>query len=343
MIVLSSVTGLQAQEGSDENLDAMNEVTPSEQVVEPDISEPAGDESGGVETVGDDAMDDDPVVGDPATTATAEGMNTQDSAGNGASAEVKQTAAASGEESGDDTWESYTGNQSTVARDVTGGMRVEDIVEPLNDYAYAAFGKADPFIAPYFRQKNIDFSLDVPIVSVLQTFELKDLQIAGIWQSYGGERKALMMTLDKKIGVEIVKGDPIGRKAGKVMEIRPESVVVREYYITRDGTREFEDVELLLPNEFSGKVEGTTMPVVDPNASAAPTGAAVKVTESIKGTTIEKTEATIQPPATATGTFLPTKVENEGTRRAVTEELNPDGLNKTNDIEAPATTLEKIR
>ena len=107
-------------------------------------------------------------------------------------------------ESDDDGGAEATAVKS-VAQEISGGMRVEDIVEPPSDYRYAAFGRPDPFLPPMVTQQELARAttggapgvvdpLEIPIIIPLQRFALSDLNLIGIWQLSSGECKAMIMT-----------------------------------------------------------------------------------------------------------------------------------------------------
>ncbi len=156
--------------------------------------------------------------------------------------------------------------EKTTAQQVSGGMRVEDIVEPPSDYRYAAFGKHDPFVPPMITERDavaaaaID-SLEIPIISPLQRFTLKELTVIGIWQLSNGEHKAMLMTPSTGgagQGIIVKIGDSIGNRGGKIQAIGDDFMTVREFLLAQDGTRQFEDKLMFMgkrvPDEPSGKI-----------------------------------------------------------------------------------------
>lgn len=162
----------------------------------------------------------------------------------------------------DEVWESAAASPfSSIAEEVTGGVRVEDIVEPPSEYRYAAFGKPDPFVPPIINSTRVDGqpvdSLEVPIISPLQRFDLSQLSIVGIYQLASGERKAMVLPSSSRETVIVRIGDPIGKRGGRVLSIGRDSLTVREFTLAVDGTREFEDKQLFLGNERAATVSGS--------------------------------------------------------------------------------------
>lgn len=179
----------------------------------------------------------------------------------------------------EEDWES---TPDRPAEDITRSIRIEDIVEPPSDYHYASFDRPNPFQAPDLNivdrltdgadangaaagggiagdpatgsgaaAGKLVYGAEIPMISALQNFALKDLRLKGIWQSDAMERRAIVMT-PKREGIIVKLGDPIA--AGKILEINKEYLVVREYRIKADGAREYEDKEMYLgPAPLKGR------------------------------------------------------------------------------------------
>src|SRR5690606_31519719 len=131
-----------------------------------------------------------------------------------------------------------------VAQEITGGVRVEDIVEPPSEYRYAAFGKPDPFVPPMVvSEDGVDGPgpIEIPIVSPLQLFPIGQLRVVGIWQLSSGERKALIMAPPRESqssqGIIVKNGDPVGQRGGRILAIGDDFLTVREFTLAPDGTR----------------------------------------------------------------------------------------------------------
>lgn len=156
------------------------------------------------------------------------------------------------------------------ARELPANARVEDIVEPSADYHYAGFGKADPFQPPFAIKAIVPDAVEIPIVSPLQRFPLKDLKLVGVWARSNSERKALVMTPTME-GIIVKIGDLVGAGGGKVISISESAVLVREFLIANDGTRQFSDVRLIFSDKtVSGarqEVSGSI--VISPGAAQA--------------------------------------------------------------------------
>ena len=81
------------------------------------------------------------------------------------------------------------------------------------------------------------------MISPLQRYPLEQLHVKGIWLLDDGTKKAIVMTPSQE-GVIVKVGDPIS--AGKILDIKKNRIVVRQYKIRRDGAREYDDEDLYL-------------------------------------------------------------------------------------------------
>ena len=152
-------------------------------------------------------------------------------------------------------------NRSEAEDDMGDISIIEEIIENNDDYSYAGFRRPDPFKEPSIdelkrayliqeaRFKKMNDNLDknigvgIPMVSSLQYYKLKELQVKGIWVSSSGEPRAIVRT-PKNEGVIVKKDDPIS--AGKIIEIDKEKIIARQYKIQSDGTRTYKDWPLYL-------------------------------------------------------------------------------------------------
>ena len=154
----------------------------------------------------------------------------------------------------DGTWDSYTPENAakSIALDITNGVRVNDIVLPSSEYHFASFGRPDPFI-PQMKinrsgeavRENRPGGEEIQITSVLQKYPLAELVVVGIWSPQSRARKALVSCPTGQ-GVVVQIGDPMGIRAGKIISINSDHLMVREFEISFDGTRQFEDKKVWL-------------------------------------------------------------------------------------------------
>ena len=138
---------------------------------------------------------------------------------------------------------------------------LEEIIENSNDYIYAGDKRSDPFSEPTDDQLKKAFLIqearytqtpskvvdakgkEIPIVSILQKYELFKLKVKGIWAGSDGKSKAMIITPENE-GVIVEVNDPIS--AGKVIEIYEDRLAIRQYKYQEDGSRTYDDVNLYL-------------------------------------------------------------------------------------------------
>lgn len=130
------------------------------------------------------------------------------------------------------------------AEDISSSVKIEDVAETKGEYHYAALNKEDPFVPPLLMtkpEKQVEFyPEEIPVISPLQKYLWNSLKVVGIWRIPSGEQKALVMTPDQ-VGVIARVGDAFGNSGGKIVDVTNNSIIVREYRMLPDGTREFED------------------------------------------------------------------------------------------------------
>lgn len=167
-------------------------------------------------------------------------------------------------------------NVQDVIDKLEAGVRIDDIVEPTAGYHYSSFSKKDPFSHP-----TVDEISDEEFASSkLQKFDVSSLQLVGIWKLSTGISRALVLTPHNE-GIVVSVGSSIGQNNGEVLDIARRKIIVREYTITPDGTRQFNDIPMPLAKE---KDETTT------NDSNEPTPVAEEDVVSQLQKAIEATE-----------------------------------------------------
>lgn len=133
------------------------------------------------------------------------------------------------------------------------GIQIDDIIEPPASYRYSSFSKRDPFSYPD-REEMDDDSF---VVSKLQHHDISSLKLVGVWRLSTGVSKALILT-PKGEGVVAVIGDPVGQNNGEIMEIGKNKIIIREYLMTPDGTRQFNDIDMFLEDYFDTGTSAAT-------------------------------------------------------------------------------------
>jgi Tfp pilus assembly protein PilP len=177
-----------------------------------------------------------------------------------------------------DEWDSAAKkfDQYDPSVNVSNGVRVEDIIEPSSEYQYSSGRKKNPFVPDIkvARRATVQKELspndvEIPIINPLQSFPVNQLGVIGVWEGDDHVWKALIETPTNQ-GIETKLGDPAGNSGGRIMSITPESVVVREFSVRTDGTREYRDVPLYMggdnPQRSNGPIGGRL--ILRPGASA---------------------------------------------------------------------------
>lgn len=177
------------------------------------------------------------------------------------STEAVSTTATQQVADGQDVWDSANKRYDSDNKPdgATQGVRVEDIIEPSADYRYSGARRKNPFIpeiilagGPVGRQRELSPSdVEIPIVSPLQAFTVKELAVIGVWETNDRVWKALIAT-PANHGIEAKLGDPIGNSGGRIMSITPDAVIVREFSVRVDGTREYRDTPLRMGSDAIG-------------------------------------------------------------------------------------------
>jgi Tfp pilus assembly protein PilP len=141
---------------------------------------------------------------------------------------------------------------------ITQGVTVDEIIEPSVDYRYSSARRKNPFIPEIIltgqiaRQRELSPNdVEIPIVSPLQAYAVSQLSVMGVWETENRIWKALIGT-PANHGIEAKLGDPVGSSGGRIMSITPESVIVREFSVRVDGTREYRDIPLHMGSEAPG-------------------------------------------------------------------------------------------
>ena len=158
-----------------------------------------------------------------------------------------------------DGQKSLDGSDAVHQEPETKVLRVEDVVEQTETFHFAGKDKPDPFIPPLgsveSKQELKTLSADeIPIVSPLQYFTVKQLLVTGVWQGADNRWKAMIETPDQQ-GVIVQSGDPIGNSGGHVANIGPNGVKVRQYRLQRDGARLYGETVIGMAPETAEKPE----------------------------------------------------------------------------------------
>lgn len=133
--------------------------------------------------------------------------------------------------------------KSSQVHEITSSTEIEDIEVGDVEYHYEGMSRPDPFIPPLLS--TLVAKEEVKITSPLQKYSLVDLRLVGVWLLGNDSRKALVMT-PRQEGVVVTSGSPLGSRGGKVLSIADKYLVVRQFSLAADGSRQYQDYRLWL-------------------------------------------------------------------------------------------------
>jgi type IV pilus assembly protein PilP len=118
---------------------------------------------------------------------------------------------------------------------------------PPQDFVYSGAGKRDPFrsyLAELARETNTFAS---KCHGLLGKFEVDQMRLTAVIT--GLETPVAMVEVPGGKGVVVKRGQCIGKNGGEVAAVRTGEVVVTEYRVRADGTREPVQTSLQLPKQ----------------------------------------------------------------------------------------------
>jgi Tfp pilus assembly protein PilP len=172
-----------------------------------------------------------------------------------------------------------------VASEVSNGQTIDSITMHEQEYHYTSLSKDDPFLAPIFVDapiveatpepvagKKPPDAEEIPIVSPLQYYDVKELVATGIWVGRDGKFKAMIETPDQQ-GIPTKIHDPVGKNGGRIIDITNTGVIVREYRILQDGSQDYSDRIIGMSKDTATPDKGILKPggviILKPGASKA--------------------------------------------------------------------------
>ena len=176
-----------------------------------------------------------------------------------------------------------------IIQSIEDSISIEDIVEPPMGYRYSSFYKRDPFSYP--TREEVDEEI---IVNKLQLYDVSSLDVVGIWWLASGVAKALILTPPGE-GIVVAIGDYVGNNSGEVINITDNKVVIREYQMSVDGTRQFSDIEMPLDETFDSSYGAN----IKEKSSASDESIAADLQRTIEKIISNPSAATQQPAAPA--------------------------------------------
>jgi type IV pilus assembly protein PilP len=115
------------------------------------------------------------------------------------------------------------------------------------EWAYSSVGKRDPFRSFLTELQRGAASLATRCATPLGRFELEQLKLVAVVT--GLEDPVAMVEAPSGVGYSVRRGACIGKNGGVVAAVRSGEVVVSEWAIRADGTRDRTQTVLRLPRE----------------------------------------------------------------------------------------------
>ena len=121
------------------------------------------------------------------------------------------------------------------------------------DWAYSSVGKRDPFRSWVAELQAGNAALQTRCATPLGRFELEQLKLVAVVT--GLEDPVAMVEAPNKVGYAIRRGACIGKNGGVVAAVRSGEVVVSEWAVRADGTRDRSQTVLRLPKQAALNLE----------------------------------------------------------------------------------------
>ncbi|WP_242342624.1 pilus assembly protein PilP [Anaeromyxobacter terrae] len=125
--------------------------------------------------------------------------------------------------------------------------------KPAPEWAYTSVGKRDPFRSYLSELSKQGGELATRCATPLGKFELEQLKLVAIVT--GLEDPVAMVQAPNGVGYTLRRGACIGKNGGTVAAVRSGEVVVAEWAIRADGTRDRTKTVIRLPREAALNLE----------------------------------------------------------------------------------------
>jgi type IV pilus assembly protein PilP len=121
------------------------------------------------------------------------------------------------------------------------------------EWAYSSVGKRDPFRSWVAELEKGKGALQTRCATPLGRFELEQLRLVAVVT--GLEDPVAMVQAPTGVGYTIRRGACIGKNGGVIAAVRTGEVVVSEWAVRADGTRDRSQTVLRLPKEAALNLE----------------------------------------------------------------------------------------
>jgi type IV pilus assembly protein PilP len=121
------------------------------------------------------------------------------------------------------------------------------------DWSYSSVGKRDPFRSFLTEMERGQGTLTTRCATPLGKFELEQLKLVAVVT--GLEDPVAMVEAPSGVGYSVRRGACIGKNGGVVAAVRSGEVVVSEWAMRADGTRDRTQTVLRIPKEAALNLE----------------------------------------------------------------------------------------
>jgi type IV pilus assembly protein PilP len=125
--------------------------------------------------------------------------------------------------------------------------------KPGDDWSYSSVGKRDPFRSFLAELEMGGGALATRCATPLGKFELEQLKLKAV--IVGLEDPVAMVEAPSGVGYTVRRGACMGKNGGTVAAVRSGEIVVTEWAIRADGTKEKTQTVLRLPKEAALNLE----------------------------------------------------------------------------------------
>jgi type IV pilus assembly protein PilP len=125
------------------------------------------------------------------------------------------------------------------------------LAEP--DYVYSSIGKRDPFRSFLSEIAAESSGLATRCATPLGRYDLEELKLVAVVT--GLADPVAMVEAPNGVGYALHRGVCIGKNGGLIVAIRSGELVVSEWVVRADGTRESTQTSLRIPQEAAPKLE----------------------------------------------------------------------------------------
>jgi type IV pilus assembly protein PilP len=134
------------------------------------------------------------------------------------------------------------------------GAAAADAKKPAEaEWSYTSAGKRDPFRNVLADMDQAQGSLATRCATPLGRFEIEQLKVVAVVT--GLEDPVAMVEAPNGVGYSVRRGACIGKNGGVVASVRSGEVVVSEWAVRADGTRDRTQTVLRLPKEAALNLE----------------------------------------------------------------------------------------